>query len=88
MARSQQKLFQQEMKKAKTNLASKDTNNVLEQSQRLHVFVGDYCQKLELSSFCSQRPGDTHYLSPLTVNCFGAVNCSMAKDHLYAYVYH
>jgi hypothetical protein len=25
---------------------------------------------------------------PLTVNCFGAVDCSNEKDHLYAYVYH
>jgi hypothetical protein len=25
---------------------------------------------------------------PLTVNCFGTVDCSNEKDHLYAYVYH
>jgi hypothetical protein len=68
--------------------ASKDTNDALQQSQRLYVFVGDYCQKLELPSFCSQQPGNTYSLSPLTVNCFGAVDCSNKKDHLYAYVYH
>jgi hypothetical protein len=90
MARAQRKLFQQEMKQAREDSASsKDTSDdVIQQSQKSHVFVGDYCQKLELPSFCSQQPGDTYYLSPLTVNCFGAVDCSNEKDHLYAYVYH
>jgi hypothetical protein len=64
-------------------------NDVIEQSQRLHVFVGDYFQKLELPSFCSQQPDNTYYLLPLTVNYFGAVYCSDEKDHImYAYVYH
>ena len=90
MARAQRKLFQQAMKQAREDsAASKDTNDVpIQQSQRSRVFVGDYCQKLELPSFCSQQPGDTFYLSPLTVNCFGAVDCSNEKDQLYAYVYH
>jgi hypothetical protein len=88
MARAQRKLFQTAMKQAREDSLSKDTSNIIEQSQRSHVFVGDYCQKLELPSFCSQQPGDTYYLSPLTVNCFGAVDCSNTKDHLYAYVYH
>jgi hypothetical protein len=84
MARAQQKLFQQEIKQARLDSA----NEIIEQSRQSHVFVGDYCQKLELPSFCSQQPGDTYYLSPLTVNCFGAVDCGLEKDHLYAYVYH
>jgi hypothetical protein len=84
MARAQRKLFQQAIKQAREDSASKDTNNVMQQSQRSHVFVGDYCQKLELPSFCSQQPGDTHYLLPLTVNYLGTVDCSNTKDHLYA----
>jgi hypothetical protein len=55
---------------------------------QLHVFVGDCCQKSELPSFCSQQPGDAHCPSPLTVNCFGAVDCSNTKDHLRACVCH
>jgi hypothetical protein len=89
MARAQRKLFQQAMRKAREDSASsKDTNDELQQSQRSYVFFGDYCQMLELPSFCSQQPGNTHYLSPLTVNCFGTVDCSNEKDHLYVYVYH
>jgi hypothetical protein len=88
MARAQRKLFQQVIKQAREDLVSKDTNNIIQQSQKLHVFGGYYCQKLELPSFCLQQPGDTYYLLPLTVNCFGAVDCWNMKDHLYAYVYH
>jgi hypothetical protein len=76
------------MKQAREDLASKDTNDVIQQSQRSHAFVGDYCQKLELPSFCLQQPGYTYYVLPLTVNCFGAANCSNEKDCLYFYVYH
>jgi hypothetical protein len=48
MARAQWKLFHLEMKQAREDSASKDSSHLLQQSQRLHVFVGDYCQKLEL----------------------------------------
>jgi hypothetical protein len=88
MARAQQKHFQQEMKQTREDLASKDINDMIEQSQRSHVFVGDYCQKLELPSFCTLQPGDTYYLLWLTLNCSGAVDCSDEKDHMFTYVYH
>jgi hypothetical protein len=36
--------------------------------------IGDYCQKMEMPYFGAEQPGDTYYMSPLTINCFGVVD--------------
>ena len=36
--------------------------------------VGDYCHKLELPYFGAEQPGDTYYMSPLTINYYGLVD--------------
>ena len=75
--------------RAYLNMAHSDSvSNAIEPCQKLTLLVCDYCQKLELPAFFSQQPGDTYYLSPLSVNCFGVVDCSNPKAHLHAHVYH
>ena len=63
-------------------------SNDIEPCSMLTLLVCGYCQKLKLSTFFSQQPGDTLYLSPLVVNYFGVVECSSPKAHLHAHVYH
>ena len=42
--------------------------------------VGDYCQKLELPYFGAEQPGDTYYMSLLTINCYGLVDVAGKVD--------
>jgi hypothetical protein len=84
MAHAMRGLFRWFMKQASSDFVSND----VEASAKLILLVCDYCQKLELPAFFSQQPGDTYYLSPLTVNSFGVVDCSTLKDHLHAHIYH
>jgi hypothetical protein len=84
MAHAMRVLFRSFMVQANADCVSKD----IEPSAMLTLLVADYCQKLELPAFFSQQPGDTYYLSPLSVNCFGVVDCSNPKAHLHAHVYH
>jgi hypothetical protein len=84
MAHAMRVLFRSFMKQAHEEFVSND----IEPSEMLTLLVADYCQKLELPAFFSQQPGDTYYLSPLAVNCFGVVDCSNPKARLHAHVYH
>ena len=64
----------------------------------MYMRVGDYCQKLELPYFVAEQPGDTYYMSPLTINCYGLVDVTgkvetseegvqSYKHLLHAYIY-
>jgi hypothetical protein len=41
---------------------------------RTYMRIGDYCQKMEMPYFEVEQPGDTYYMSPVNVNCFGLVD--------------
>ena len=45
----------------------------------------DYAQNLALPSYNLEQPGDTYYLTPLSVFCFGIVDQKL--DKLTAYIY-
>ena len=62
-ARAQQLLFNQLIEEALKH----KTENVTH-SQRTYMRVGNYCQNLELPFFGAEQPGDTYYMSPLTIN--------------------
>jgi hypothetical protein len=42
---------------------------------------------MELPFFGESQPGDTHYFSPLKINVFGIVDCSIFGGKLSAHVY-
>jgi hypothetical protein len=56
---------------------------------RTYMRIGDYCQKMENPYFGAEQPGDTYYMSPVTVNCFGLVDpagtFSVDKNNLKEY---
>ena len=51
------------------------------------TLVGDYCQNMELPFFGSSQPGESYYMSPRGVYCFGVSNVGVANHVLQAYIY-
>lgn len=47
---------------------------------RQYVFIGDYCQNMEVPFLGSEQPGKTRYLTPCSVFCFGMVNVAHRFD--------
>ena len=66
--------------------------------KRRHCLTIDMGQNLALPNFEGEQPGDTYYLSPITVCLFGSVDNSRAynrnadrcigEDHMNAYIWH
>ena len=71
----------------KINEACEDFQNSVQHSRRRYTFVCDYCQNMQLPYFGKEQPGDTYYFSPLTINVFGVVDCSVEHGILSAHVY-
>ncbi len=63
-------------------------------SEKVHTFVVDYGQNMELPSYNSEQPGTTYYFSPLTVLNLGVVNHThmyndgRVSEHMHAHLYH
>jgi hypothetical protein len=55
--------------------------------QRTYTFIADFSQNMELPFFGKSQPGDTCYFSPLKINVFGIVDCSIFGGKLSAHVY-
>lgn len=53
-----------------------DTSTNVAHALRTYMRIGDYCQKMEMPYFGAEQPGDTYYMSPVSVNCFGLVDPS------------
>ena len=81
-----QALIQRQLANAKIQQAI-DTAN-LPHSERSYCFIADYSQNVELPFFGSSQPGDSYYFSPLKINVFGVVDCSIFGGKLSAHVYH
>jgi hypothetical protein len=64
-----------------------DTHD-LPHSERHYCFIADFSQNMELPFFGASQPGDTYYFSPLKINVFGIVDCSIFGGKLSAHVYH
>ena len=56
-------------------------------SERRYCFVMDYSQNLGLPHFGDEQPGETYYFSPLSVFCFGTIDCSTLPEKMHALVY-
>jgi hypothetical protein len=54
--------------------ARDDATNKVPHSERTYMQIGNYCQKMEMPYFEAEQPGDTYYMSPLTINCSGLVD--------------
>jgi hypothetical protein len=59
----------------------------LPHSQRHYCFIADFSMNMELPFFGASQPGDTYYFSPLKINVFGIVDCSIFGGKLSAHVY-
>lgn len=88
-ARAQRKLVN-----TKTEQARADRMNDVSHPNRTYTFIADYCQNLALPHFGQTQPGDTYYLTPLSLYVFGVVDVSHVgngaeeeQDHLYAHIY-
>jgi hypothetical protein len=69
LARVQRQLFNSYIATAR-----EDATNKVPHSERTYMQIGNYCQKMEMPYFGAKQPGDTYYMSPLTINCFGLVD--------------
>jgi hypothetical protein len=56
-------------------------------SERRHCFVMDYSQNLDIPHFGDEQPGETYYYSPLSVYCFGTIDCSTLPEKMHALIY-
>lgn len=66
-------------------------------SEKRYVFICDYSQNMEAPFLGFTQPGDTYYLTPYSVYCFGMVNAAhlydqgihenQLGDHMHAHVY-
>ena len=54
---------------------------------RHYCFIADFSQNMELPFFGASQPGDTYYYSPLKINVFGIVDCSIFGGKLSVHVY-
>ena len=80
---------QREESKKIISLARSDISNLLPSIFRNRVLTIDMGQNLNLPNFEGEQPGDTFYLSPLTVLLFGVVDnaTESKKDHMKAYIW-
>ena len=70
-----------------TQLAKQCTIQDVEDRDMHIQIVADFCQNLEMLSFRSVHPGETYYLTPMTVPTLGIVDCNSKDNMLYAYIY-
>jgi len=50
------------------------------------LLVADFCQNLTLPHFGPQQLGATYYYSPLSICCFGIVDCAPKDKQMQAYM--
>eukprot|EP00536_Pseudo-nitzschia_multiseries_P000819 jgi/Psemu1/1854/gm1.1854_g len=72
----------------KIKLAHQDYLHGIQHSKWRYCLVVDYCQNAQLPNLGATQPGETYYMSPLTVPILGLVDCSFEGGSLDAFVYH
>eukprot|EP00536_Pseudo-nitzschia_multiseries_P019496 jgi/Psemu1/61028/gm1.61028_g len=60
----------------------------VQHSERRYCLVVDYCQNAQLPNLGATQPGDTYYMTPLTIAILGIVDCSLEGGSLDAFAYH
>lgn len=84
---------QREVVNEKIDKARRDSERDVHHRDRTYTFICDYAQNMELPWFGENQPGETYYLSALSVFNFGVVNVAHRSadgsitDHLYAHIY-
>ena len=68
-------------------LVRDQTKNKVPHEQRTYLYYFDYSQNVQCPFFGKEQPGETYYMSPLTINVFGINDGNKEQDHLYAYCY-
>ena len=68
--------------------AEQDSLTLLPHSETSRCIVMDYSQNAGIPQFADTQPGKTYYYSPVTVNIFGIVDCSIKGGKLDCFVYH
>eukprot|EP00536_Pseudo-nitzschia_multiseries_P017271 jgi/Psemu1/50148/gm1.50148_g len=68
--------------------AHHDYLHALQHSERRYCLVVDYCQNAQLPNLGATQPGDTYYMTPLTIAILGIVDCSLEGGSLDAFAYH
>eukprot|EP00536_Pseudo-nitzschia_multiseries_P013500 jgi/Psemu1/35367/gm1.35367_g len=72
----------------KIKLAHQDYLHGIQHSERRYCLVVDYCQNAQLPNLGATQPGETYYMSPLTVPILGLVDFSFEGGSLDVFVYH
>ena len=54
---------------------------------RHYCVIGDYCLNILLLNLGEEQAGDTYYMSPKNVHCFGIADVTLEKARLHAYMY-
>jgi len=67
--------------------AAADDSNDVPWGERHDCFIADFCQNMECPYFGASQPGDTYYMSPRSVFCFGVSNTGRKDHFLNAYIY-
>eukprot|EP00536_Pseudo-nitzschia_multiseries_P016131 jgi/Psemu1/44976/gm1.44976_g len=68
--------------------AHHDYLDAVQHSERRYCLVVDYCQNAQLPNLGATQPGDTYYMTPLTIAILGIVDCSLEGGSLDAFAYH
>ena len=74
-------------KLANTRIQQAIDTKDLPHHERHYCFIADFSQNMDLPFFGESQPGDTYYFSPLKINVFGIVDCSIFGGKLSAHVY-
>ena len=54
-------------------------------SDRHDMFIADYAQCLKIPQYHSDQPGETYFISPMSINLFGIYNCDTDKMNAFIY---
>ena len=54
-------------------------------SDRHDMFIADYAQCLKIPQYHSDQPGETYFISPMSINLFGIYNCDTHKMNEFIY---
>eukprot|EP00536_Pseudo-nitzschia_multiseries_P005895 jgi/Psemu1/13956/gm1.13956_g len=72
----------------KIKVAHQDYLHGIQHSERWYCLVVDYCQNAQLLNLGATQPGETYYMSPLTVPILGLVDCLLEGGSLDVFAYH
>eukprot|EP00536_Pseudo-nitzschia_multiseries_P019136 jgi/Psemu1/59156/gm1.59156_g len=79
---------QRQVYSMKIKEAHHDYLHTVQHSEPRCTLVVDYCQNAQLPNLGATQPGNTYYMTPLTIAILGIVDCSLEGGSLDAFAYH